>query len=131
MTLLLDTQALLWWRQGNRKLGPRARAAIEKGADRAGVSVATAWEIAIKFRRGQLTLSHPPHIWMPDAVERAGFTVLDITMEHALAVANLPDHHADPFDRLLIAQAQLEGLTIVTSDAAFEAYDVRVLDARS
>ncbi len=131
MTLLLDTQALLWWRQGSRKLGPRARAAIEKGANRADVSVATAWEIAIKFRRRQLTLSHPPHIWMPNAVERGGFTVLDITMEHALTVANLPDHHADPFDRLLIAQAQLEGLTIVTSDAAFEAYDVGLLDARS
>jgi PIN domain nuclease of toxin-antitoxin system len=131
VTLLLDTQALLWWRQGSRKLGPGARAAIEKGADRAAVSVATAWEIAIKVRRGQLTLSHPPHLWMPTAVERGGFTVLDITMAHALTVATLPDHHADPFDRLLIAQAQLEGLTIVTSNAAFDAYSVAVMDARS
>ena len=130
MKLLLDTQALLWWRQGHRKLGARARRTIEKDAAGVSVSVATAWEIAIKFRRGQLKLSDPPHIWLPRAVEQGGFDVLDIRIDHALAVARLPEHHTDPFDRLLIAQAQLEDLTIVTSDAAFEDYDVEVLDAR-
>jgi PIN domain nuclease of toxin-antitoxin system len=131
VNLLLDTQVLLWWRQGNRTLGARARGIIEKTAAGVSVSVATAWEIAIKFNRGQLKLSDPPHIWMPRALERGGFDVLDVRMDHALAVAGLPDHHADPFDRLLIAQAQLEHLTIVTSDTAFEAYDVKLLDART
>lgn len=131
MNLLLDTQALIWWRQGNRKLGPRARAAIETGAATVRVSAATAWEIAIKWRSGRLTLPSPPHLWWPAAFESSAFEVLVLTPEHALAVAGLPDHHADPFDRVLVAQAQLEGLTIVTSDAAFDEYDVPVLDARA
>lgn len=131
MRLLLDTQTLLWWRQGHRKLGARARRTIEKGAAGVSVSVATAWEIAIKFRRGQLKLSDPPHIWLPRAIEDGGFDVLAVQIDHALAVASLPDHHADPFDRLLIAQAQIEELTLVTSDAAFDDYDVRFLDART
>jgi len=129
--LLLDTQALIWWREGSRKLGAVARNAIEKNAAAVQVSAATAWEIAIKFRSGRLRLPAAPHVWLPAAVETSGFGVLIVTIDHALAVANLPDHHADPFDRLLIAQAQLEELTIVTSDTAFEEYDVKLLDART
>jgi PIN domain nuclease of toxin-antitoxin system len=130
VNLLLDTQALLWWRTADRRLGPRARAAIEDESD-VHVSAATAWELAIKIRIGRLKLKEPLHAWMPAAIEKGGFRPLHITIDHAVAVAMLPDHHADPFDRLLVAQARLEHLTIVTSDTAFEAYDVRVLDARS
>ena len=130
MNLLLDTQTLLWWREGSRKLGRRARAAIESGATTVRVSAATAWELAIKSRIGRLTLRDPLHVWMPAALDSSGFMTLDVTLEHAVAVAALPDHHADPFDRLLIVQAQLENLTIVTSDTAFAAYEVRLLDAR-
>ncbi len=130
MNLLLDTQALLWWRQGNRRLGPRARAAIARHATAVRVSAASAWEIAIKSHTGRLTLREPVGVWMSAALEDSGFDVLDVTLEHAVAVADLPHHHPDPFDRLLIAQAQLEQLTIVTSDAAFDAYDVKRLDAR-
>lgn len=130
MTLLLDTQALLWWREGSRKLGPRARAAIEQGAFGVLVSAATAWELAIKTQSGKLRLRAPLDRWLPAAVEGSGFETLNVTMAHAVAVAGLPPHHADPFDRLLIAQALLEQLTIVTADTAFEAYPVKVLGAR-
>jgi PIN domain nuclease of toxin-antitoxin system len=131
VNLLLDTHALLWWREGHRKLGARARTAIATHAATVRVSAASAWEIAIKSRGGQLRLREPLHVWMPAALDSSGFGVLHVTIDHAIAVANLPDHHADPFDRLLIAQAQLEDLTIVTSDAAFEDYDVKLLDARA
>jgi PIN domain nuclease of toxin-antitoxin system len=131
VNLLLDTQAFIWWREGHRKLGPRARAAIEREASTVRVSTASAWEIALKWRTGRLRLPAAPDTWVPAAIISSGFDVLPIGLDHALAVANLPDHHADPFDRLLIAQAQIESLTIVSSDAAFDAYDVRVLDARS
>jgi PIN domain nuclease of toxin-antitoxin system len=131
MNLLLDTQSLLWWRDGSRKLGPRARAAIEIQAATVRVSAASAWELAIKSRAGRLRLRQPLHLWLPAAIESSGFATLDVTIDHALGVASLPDHHADPFDRLLIVQARSEDLTIVTSDTAFGDYDVRVLDART
>lgn len=131
MNLLLDTHVLLWWRGGDRKLGKRARATIETHAATVRVSAASAWEMAIKSRGGRLALPEPLHVWMPAALDSSGFGVLHVTIDHAIAVANLPDHHSDPFDRMLIAQAHIEGLTIVTSDAAFEDYDVTLLDART
>lgn len=130
MNLLLDTNALLWWRAGNKQLGARARALIARDAPDVRVSAVTAWEITVKFQAGRLTLSAPPERWVPAAISDSGFRPLHVTVEHAIAVATLPSIHADPFDRLLIAQAQLENLTIVTSDMAFDAYDVTVLDAR-
>ena len=131
MTLLLDSQALLWWREGSRKLGPRARAAISQDAFGVLVSAASAWELAIKSATGKLTLREPLDRWLPAALDGSGFETLPVTLAHALAVASLPFHHADPFDRLLIAQAQLEKLTIVTADSVFEDYDVKLLDART
>jgi PIN domain nuclease of toxin-antitoxin system len=131
VNLLLDTQALLWWKAGNRTLGRRARRAIETGAGTVRVSAASAWEIATKTRTGRLTLAEPLHTWLPDQLERDGFLMLNVTVPHAVAVAFLPDHHHDPFDRLLVAQARAEGLTLVTSDAVFDAYGVQVLDARA
>ncbi len=130
MNLLLDTQALLWWKEGSRKLGRRARHAIESEAASVRVSAASAWEMAVKARAGRLELKEPLHVWMPARLEREGFLMLDVTAAHAVAVSLLPDHHQDPFDRLLIAQARAEGLTIITSDAAFDDYEVRVFDAR-
>ena len=131
MNLLLDTQTLLWWRDGSRRLGRRARQAIEAEAGTAAVSAASIWEIAIKSSVGRLKLRDPLDVWMPDALERLGFATLSVTVAHAVAVAGLPHHHEDPFDRLLIAQARLEQLTIVTSDAAFDDYGVSVLNARA
>jgi PIN domain nuclease of toxin-antitoxin system len=130
VNLLLDTQALLCWHEGNRKLGPRARQAIERGAASVVVSAVIGWEIAIKSGSGRLRLPQSVDAWMTAVVEGGHFDVLDIRMVHAVAAATLPPHHADPFDRLLIVHAQMEGLTIAPSDAAFGAYDVQLLDAR-
>jgi PIN domain nuclease of toxin-antitoxin system len=131
MNLLLDTQALLWWKEGSRRLGPRARRAIEFSAMTVRVSAVSAWEIAIKCGLGRLKLTEPLETWMPDRLERDGFLMLSVTVAHAVAVASLPNHHDDPFDRLLIAQARAEALTVVTSDAVFDEYEVTVLDARA
>lgn len=130
MNLLLDTQALLWWRDGSRRLGHRARKAIESEAATVSVSAASIWEIAIKSSIGRLKLKDSLDVWIESALELHGFAPLSVTVAHAAAVGRLPRHHADPFDRLLIAQAGLEGFTIVTADASFDAYDVPVLDAR-
>src|SRR5436305_1187599 len=124
MNLLLDTQALLWWRLGSPKLGIRARRTIERYAPNVRVSAASAWEMAIKVRAGRLTLPEALDLWLPAAVSSSGFRTLSVTIDHAAAIASLPEHHADPFDRLLIAQAQREALTIVTSDPAFDGYEV-------
>ena len=131
MNLLLDTQTLLWWHGGHRKLGPRARQAIEQGAASVVVSAVTGWEIAIKSSSGRLRLRQAVDAWMVGVLDGSGFGVLNVTMAHAVAVAGLPPHHGDPFDRLLIVQAQIEDLTIATADAAFDAYDVKILDARA
>ena len=130
MTLLLDTQALVWWRQASRRLGPKARRAIEVHATTIYVSAASAWELAIKSRLEKFRLRERIQDWIPHAIDEGGFLVLDVSLDHAIGVADLPFHHADPFDRLLIAQARHEELTIVTSDTAFDAYDVETLDAR-
>jgi PIN domain nuclease of toxin-antitoxin system len=131
MNLLLDTQALLWWKEGSKRLGSRARRAIETGATTVRVSAVSAWEIAIKSRSGRLKLSEPLAAWMPERLEREGFLMLSVTVAHAVAVGSLPGHHHDPFDRLLIAQARAEDLTLVTADMVFDDYEVTVLDARA
>ena len=131
MTLLLDTQAVLWWQKKNGELGAAAREAIESSTEPPRVSIASVWEAAIKYAAGRLRLPKPPNELLSDsALETIGCRGLEIRAAHALAAAALPRHHGDPFDRLLIAQAQLEDLTIVTSDAAFDDYDVKLLDAR-
>jgi PIN domain nuclease of toxin-antitoxin system len=132
VTLLLDSHALVWWRMGDRRLGATARSTIESNRFSAGVSVASVWEIAIKAAAGRLKLPRPPVEWLSEPVIReAGFQTLAIRAPHAVAAAALPRLHGDPFDRMLIAQAQIEHLTIVTADPAFAHYDVRVLDARA
>lgn len=130
MKLLLDTQAVVWWLNANRKLGAKARRAIEVDAAAVSVSAASVWEIGIKAALGQLSFDGPLTALVSRALEYARFQPLSITVAHALAAAALPPHHRDPFDRMLIAQARLSDLTLVTSDTAFDDYDVRLLDAR-
>jgi len=91
------------------------------------VSAVVGWEITIKHAMGRLELPAPPRSWVPDKVRDGAMTPLPVELSHALAVADLPDHHRDPFDRLLIAQAHAERLTLVSADAAFDRYDVPVL----
>lgn len=117
MRLLLDTHVFLWWRANDRKLGPVAREAIAV-ADIVFVSTATAWEAGIKAALGRLR--YPDTI---DAgVEDSGFERLSISLAHAERAARLPRHHADPFDRMLVAQSEIEDLTLVTHDRAMAAY---------
>jgi PIN domain nuclease of toxin-antitoxin system len=123
VNLLLDTHVLIWWDEG-RKLSGAARRAIE-AADTVYVSAASAWEVAIKIGLGRLR----PTRTVEQAVEESGFLELPITFRHAERVAGLPAHHRDPFDRLLIAQAELEGLTLVTRDPAFAQYAVERIEA--
>ena len=117
--------------RSNRRLGRRARQAIEGDAVTVSVSAASVWEIAIKSSLGRLRLRDSLETWVPDRLEQHGFSMLSVTVAHAAAVAGLPHHHFDPFDRLLIAQARLEHFTIMTADTAFDEYDVDVLDARA
>ncbi|MCX7380007.1 MAG: type II toxin-antitoxin system VapC family toxin [Alphaproteobacteria bacterium] len=124
MRLLIDTHILLWSLLSPERLPPSARSAIMEPAHDVLVSVASLWEIAIKHALGRL---HLPIERLPALVTELGCTVLPITAPHALAAGALPRHHADPFDRMLIAQARHEGLTLVTVDAAFTQYDVPLL----
>jgi PIN domain nuclease of toxin-antitoxin system len=123
VNLLLDTHVLIWWDEG-RKLTAAARRAIEV-ADTVYVSAASAWEVAIKIGLGRLR----PSRTVEQAVEESGFLELPITFRHAEWVAALPAHHRDPFDRLLVAQAEVEGLTLVTRDPVFGRYDVGRIEA--
>lgn len=120
--LLVDSHVLLWFVEGNRKrISPAMRERIEAAA--ATVSIASLWEIAIKSGLGKLRAPDD----LPERVKQLGFELLAVTPDHAWRVRSLPLHHRDPFDRLLIAQAQLERLPIVTADTAFDAYDVDVI----
>ena len=122
MRLLLDTHVFLWWRADDRRLGAAARTAIA-GADVVFVSAATAWEAGIKAALGRLR--YPGTI--EAGVEDSGFEPLPITLAHAERAARLPKHHADPFDRMLVAQAEIERLTIVTNDRALGAYESEIV----
>jgi PIN domain nuclease of toxin-antitoxin system len=121
--LLLDTHALLWSVGDEELLSPAAHEAVSAGAMPAYVSAATIWEIAIKRASGKLAA--PENLL--DKVAAARFIELAITFEHALRAGALPAHHGDPFDRMLVAQAQSEGLTVVSRDPRIAAYDVPVL----
>ena len=126
MNLLLDTHVLLWAMDDDPSLSQEARAAITNGSNLVFVSAATAWEISIKKALGKLRVPAGDYL---DELRRHRFTPLDITTEHALAVESLPPHHADPFDRMLVAQAMVERLTLVTHDARMKAYSVPTITA--
>jgi len=128
MNLLLDTHAFVWWYEDSKRLGKTARSALSKPGNSVWLSAASAWEIAIKSGAGRFLLKKPADEIIARLVED-GLQTLPISIQHALAVRNLPLHHADPFDRILIAQAQCEDMTLVTADAVFDAYEIRALDA--
>lgn len=125
MRLLLDTHALIWALGDPAKLSPKSRSAIEDPANEIFVSAASLWEIAIKAGDGKLQV--------PDDLERAifavGFQPLEIRFPHVRRLRSLPLHHRDPFDRILVAQAQHEDLAVVTRDGRIPTYGVRVLEA--
>ncbi len=123
MNLLLDTHVLLWWLADADALEPHAREAIRNPEQLVYVSAVTVWEIVIKRALGKLVAPDE----LSDVVESEPFQHLDMTREHAFKVAELPLHHRDPFDRLLIAQCLVDGLTLVTHDADIARYDVPTL----
>jgi PIN domain nuclease of toxin-antitoxin system len=124
MGWLLDTHALLWFAWGDPQLSAAARALIEDGSKRVFVSVASIRELAIKIRIGKLVLAKPLDQFLTEHVDGNQIEVLPIERHHAIRAGELPLHHRDPFDRLLLAQSELESLTLVSADPAFDAYGV-------
>ncbi|HEV7676956.1 MAG TPA: type II toxin-antitoxin system VapC family toxin [Candidatus Dormibacteraeota bacterium] len=125
MTLLLDTHALLWWLTDDQTLTSSARKAIEDPRSTVYVSAVTAWEIGIKRAIGKLVAPDD----LEDQLRDGGLTEVPVTVADAIAAATLPRHHDVPFDRMLVAQAQRRGLTVVTRDRWIGQYDVPVLAA--
>lgn len=126
MNLLVDTQAMLWFAAGDERLSPRARQAIEDPGTTSYISIASWWEIAIKCSLQKILLTKPLETFMADRVEE-GFRVLSIETVHLPALAALPFHHRDPFDRLIVCQAMAEGMPICTSDSRFAAYGMTII----
>lgn len=124
MRLLLDTHSFLWWLEDNPKLGERAREAIIDPTAVVFVSAASIWEIAIKAKLGKIDVVSPDLV---QEIVANDFAELPMAARHAVTAGNLPRHHDDPFDRMLIAQAKIEDLIIVTRDPAFQEYGVRML----
>jgi PIN domain nuclease of toxin-antitoxin system len=124
LRLLLDTHTLIWWAEG-QPIAPGAAAVLRSPDNTIFVSAVSVWEAEIKIAIGKLKIHFDPST---DPIEK-GFEALPITFGHGAAAGRLPLHHADPFDRMLVAQAQLEGLTIVTRDPVFDIYAVAVLRA--
>jgi PIN domain nuclease of toxin-antitoxin system len=125
VSLLLDTHTVLWWLDDPGSMAAQAREAIEDGDNDAFVSAAVGWEIAIKSALGKLRAPDDFEVALRDA----GFRELPVSMRHALAIRDLPGHHSDPFDRIQVAQAREEGLTLVTRDSDIRRYDVPILVA--
>ena len=125
MNLLLDTHTLLWWLDANPLLSEKARSYIADGSNLVFVSAVIIWEIRIKQALGKLEI--PPDF--RQVLEQQPFEMLPITAEHAHAVGNLPTIHRDPFDRMLIAQAKVEGFTIVTRDSIVQQYKIKTIQA--
>ena len=119
MKILLDTHILLWWMADDRRLPRPARLAIEDPANRIFVSIASLWETAIKFSLKRVVADPEA---LREAAERDGFSLLPIEARHCSAVARLPHHHSDPFDRLLVAQALVEPMRLLTRDPQLARY---------
>ena len=125
MRLLVDSHVLLWWFEGADRLSTTASAALADGSNELIVSAASLWELAIKQSLGRLSVA----VDLGEHAREQGFQELPVSGQHAAAVRELPLHHGDPFDRMLIAQARFEGLTLVTADRAMSRYDVPILPA--
>ncbi len=126
---LVDTHVWLWMQSDPDRLCDETRAIVADVRNLVLLSAASAWEIAIKYRLGKVALPEPPASYVPDRMRRSGTSPLPVDHAHALKTAELPDHHRDPFDRVLVAQAQVLDLTIITADNQLFAYDVAVVAA--
>lgn len=127
MRVLLDTHALLWWLDGDRRLSQRARRLVDNKETMVLVSAASAWEICTKFRLGKLPGAAAVAADVKGCLDSQGFVSLAITVDHAQRAGSLPGPHRDPFDRVLIAQSQAEDLPLVTVDPVFGLYRTKVI----
>jgi PIN domain nuclease of toxin-antitoxin system len=127
MKLLLDTQCWLWMQASPDRLADEAREMLADGGVELALSAASSWEIAIKYALGKLLLPEPPGRYVPRRLRDDGIEPLAVTHIHALRVAELPQLHRDPFDRLLIAQAQCERLPLLTADRLLAGYEVETI----
>ena len=127
MKLLLDTHAFLWWIEGTRAVGRRARAAVSNPDNEVLISIASCWELAIKLSLGKLRLTQNFDRFIPEQIALNGFSLLDVEFRHVVRVADLPFRHRDPFDRLLVAQALEDELAVVSADRVFRKYGVTVV----
>ena len=127
MRYLLDTSSFLWYVSDYRRLSSIAAERLNDPVSAVHLSLVSIWEIAIKFNMGKLELPLPFDEFVDSAIQSQRFTLLNIELPHLRQVARLPRHHRDPFDRLLIAQSQIENIPIITSDAAFDAYHIQRL----
>ena len=127
MKFLLDTHCWLWLQTDRERFDAELLASLAARTSQRYLSAASVWEIVIKHAIGKLPLPEPPAIYVPERMRVSGFRELPISHAHALAVGVLPPHHRDPFDRVLVAQARSEGLTLVTADSTFTDHDVRLI----
>ncbi len=127
MKALLDTHVFLWWNLNDPQISVTAREFISDGRNEVFLSAASAWEIAIKYAKGRLELPETPERYVANRLRRHHFSPLPIQLSHALHVYTLPDIHQDPFDRLLIAQSQLEKLPLLTADADIARYGISIV----
>ena len=129
MTVLVDTQCWLWLNSEPERLSPATIALLESEDTELRLSAASAWEIAIKHAAGKLTLPVSPHEFVETRLRTLRTSSLPITHVHALRAGELPQHHHDPFDRMLVAQAQIERLPLVTADRRLRRYEVELIEA--
>jgi PIN domain nuclease of toxin-antitoxin system len=127
MKAILDTHTFLWWNTDDPQLSDTAKEIIADGRNELYFSAASAWEIAVKAGRNRLILPEPPERYVANRIRLHRFLPLPIHLSHALYVFNLPDHHRDPFDRLLVAQGKLEEMPILTADLNIAQYDVKTI----
>lgn len=125
MRVLIDTHVLLWFVENSARLSLAAKELIEDDDTEVFISLVSVWEMSIKYGLGDLKLTDKPQVCVPPILKDAGIDLLPVTFAHVTAVADLPLHHRDPFDRLILVQAQLESLALVSGDNAFDAYGVK------
>lgn len=127
MRLLIDTHVMLWWLRDDERLSHRARSILGDGRSELLWSMASSWEIAVKLRTGKLEIDRPLARLFADLVTDQGVEVVPVGHEHCTRLADLPLHHRDPFDRMLVVQAQDAGVPILTVDPKLAAYDIELL----
>ena len=127
MRVLLDTHAFVWWVSEPERLSKRGLALFEDDASELYWSTVGTWELALKLNKGKLKLPGTLHEYLEPRISRAGIRPLSVRSEHALALLDIPRHHSDPFDHMLIAQARVEGLTILSADRHFAKYEVETV----